>query len=157
MDRGALQSTDVTDGIDSTVTMLAHKLGDTVEVRREYAADLPRIEAYVGELNQVWTNLIDNAVDAMDGEGVLTIRTRAEDASVVVEVADTGAGMTPEVMQRAFETFFTTKETGKGTGLGLDIARRIVVERHGGRIDITSQPGSTTFAVTLPLRPPERR
>jgi signal transduction histidine kinase len=157
MDRGALQSTDVTDGIDSTITMLAHKLGDTVEVRREYAADLPRVEAYVGELNQVWTNLIDNAVDAMDGEGVLTIRTRAEDATVIVEVSDTGAGMTPEVMQRAFETFFTTKETGKGTGLGLDIARRIVVERHGGRIDITSEPGATTFAVTLPLRPPERR
>jgi signal transduction histidine kinase len=157
MDRGALQSTDVTDGIDSTLTMLAHKLGDTVEVRREYAADLPRIEAYVGELNQVWTNLIDNAVDAMDGEGVLTVRTRAEVASVVVEVADTGSGMTPEVRQRAFETFFTTKETGKGTGLGLDIARRIVVERHGGRIDIDSEPGSTTFSVTLPLRPPERR
>ena len=157
MDRGALQSTDVTEGLDSTIAMLAHKLGDGVEVTREYAAGVPMIEAYVGELNQVWTNLIDNAVDAMDGEGVLTVRTRAEDEGVVVEIADTGAGMPPDVVERAFETFFTTKEVGKGTGLGLDIARRIVVERHGGRIGVESQPGATTFVVTLPLRPPERR
>ncbi len=157
MDRGALQTTDVTEGLDSTIAMLAHKLGDGVEVRREYSAGVPTIEAYVGELNQVWTNLIDNAVDAMDAEGVLTVRTRTADAGVVVEIADTGAGMPPEVAERAFETFFTTKEVGKGTGLGLDIARRVVVERHGGHIEVESQPGATTFVVTLPLRPPERR
>ena len=112
--------------------MLGHKLKGGVTVVREYA-DLPQIDAYAGELNQVWTNLIDNAVDAMDGAGTLTVRTRAEGDGVVVEIADTGSGMPPEVVARAFEPFFTTKDVGKGTGLGLDIARRIVVERHGGR------------------------
>jgi signal transduction histidine kinase len=157
MDRGALQSTDVTEGLDSTIAMLAHKLGDRVVVVREYAAGVPSIEASAGELNQVWTNLIDNAVDAMDGEGTLTVRTRAEESGVVVEIADTGPGMPPDVVEHAFETFFTTKEVGKGTGLGLDIARRIVVERHAGTIEVKSAPGATTFAITLPLRPPERR
>ena len=156
MDRGSLQAIDVTDGIDSTVTMLAHKLGAGVAVEREYAPDLPRIEAYAGELNQVWTNLIDNAVDAMDGEGTLSLRAHPEDGMVVVEIADTGSGMPAEVVDRAFEPFFTTKEVGKGTGLGLDIARRIVVERHGGMIEVASVPGATTIRVLLPLRPTDR-
>ena len=103
--------------------------------RARVRRDLPPIDAYAGELNQVWTNLIDNAVDAMDGDGTLTVRTRAEGDGVVVEIADTGPGMPPEVAARAFEPFFTTKDVGKGTGLGLDIARRIVVERHGGLIE----------------------
>jgi len=152
MDRGALQSIAVTEGLDSTIAMLAHKLGDGVVVQREYDPDLPMIEAYAGELNQVWTNLIDNAIDAMDGEGTLRLRTRAEDGAVAVEIVDTGTGISPEVAERAFEPFFTTKEVGKGTGLGLDIARRIVVERHGGRIEIHSVPGATTVVVVLPLR-----
>jgi signal transduction histidine kinase len=125
-----------------------------VTVLREYGAGVPRIEAYAGELNRVWTNLIDNAVDAMDGSGTLRLATRAEGDRVVVEVGDTGPGMPPEVADRAFEAFYTTKEVGRGTGLGLDIARRIVEERHGGAIAIDSRPGGTVLSVRLPIRPP---
>jgi signal transduction histidine kinase len=149
LDRAALQRVDVTEGLDSTLTMLGHKL-DGITVVRDYRPDLPAIEAYPGELNQVWTNLIDNAVDAMDGAGTLRLTAGAEDDGVVVEVADTGPGMPPEVAARAFEPFFTTKEVGSGTGLGLDIARRIVEERHGGAIAITSRPGATALRVRLP-------
>jgi signal transduction histidine kinase len=155
MDRASAQRIDVRDGLESTLTMLGHKLKNGVDVVREYA-DLPEIDAYAGELNQVWTNLIDNAVDAMDGRGTLTLRTRAEGDSVVVEIGDTGPGMPPEVVARAFEPFFTTKDVGRGTGLGLDIARRIVVERHGGLIDIdspTHDGAGTVVRVSLPLRP----
>ena len=153
LDRSSLQRVDVTDGLDSTLVMLGHKLGG-VTVLREYGAGVPPIEAYAGELNRVWTNLIDNAVDAMDGSGTLRLATRAEGDSVVVEVGDTGPGMPPEVAGRAFEAFYTTKEVGKGTGLGLDIARRIVEERHGGAIAIDSRPGRTVLSVRLPIRPP---
>jgi signal transduction histidine kinase len=150
LDRAPVQLIDVADGIDSTLVMLAHALGDGIEVVRGYGADVPQIEANPGELNQVWTNLIDNAVDAMGGRGTLRVTTRVDGDDVVVEIADTGAGMPPEVQARAFEPFFTTKEVGKGTGLGLDISRRIVVERHRGDITITSQPGETVFTVRLP-------
>jgi len=156
MDRGSIQHIDVTEGLDTTLVMLGHKLRDGVEVVRNYGAEVPEIDAYAGELNQVWTNLIDNAVDAMDGQGTLRITTGGDDTHVVVEIADTGAGMPAEVAARAFDAFYTTKEVGKGTGLGLDIARRIVVERHGGTITIDSQPGNTVLRVRLPHRPPER-
>jgi signal transduction histidine kinase len=152
MDRASRQDVDVTEGIESTLVMLGHKLRDGVTVVREYGADVPRVEAYPGELNQVWTNLIDNAVDAMDGAGTLRVVTRREQDSVVVEIADTGSGIAPEVAARAFEAFYTTKDVGKGTGLGLDIARRIVVDRHAGTIDIDSRPGDTVLRVSLPLR-----
>jgi signal transduction histidine kinase len=122
-------------------------------VVRDYEAGLPRIEAYAGELNQVWTNLIDNAADAMSGAGTLRLAARADDGHVLVEVGDTGRGMPPEVAARAFEAFFTTKDVGQGTGLGLDIAQRIVVERHGGTITIDSKPGETVLRVRLPVRP----
>ena len=153
MDRASLQRIDVADGLDSTLLILGPKLRDGVTVVREYGADVPRIEAYAGELNQVWTNLIDNALDAMDGTGTLRISVRAEGDGVVVEVADTGQGMPPEVAARAFDAFYTTKDVGRGTGLGLDIARRIVVERHGGTITIDSRPGETVVRVRLPIRP----
>jgi signal transduction histidine kinase len=155
MDRASAQRIDVRDGLESTLTMLGHKLKSGVTVVREYA-DLPQIEAYPGELNQVWTNLIDNAVDAMDGQGTLTVRTRGQGDWVIVEIADTGPGMPPEVAARAFEPFFTTKDVGRGTGLGLDIARRIVVERHGGLIDIDSPAAEgkgTVMRISLPLKP----
>ncbi len=152
MDRGSLQSVDVRNGIESTLVMLASKLRAGITVERELADDLPPIEAYEGELNQVWTNLVDNAVDAMDGSGTLRLTTRRDGDAVVVEVADTGTGMPPEVVERAFEAFYTTKEVGKGTGLGLDIAQRIVVDRHGGTIEIDSQPGRTVIRVRLPIR-----
>jgi signal transduction histidine kinase len=154
LDRASIQHLDVTDGLDSTLVMLGHRLREGVTVVREYGADVPRIDAYAGELNQVWTNLIDNAVDAMDGAGTLRVATRADGDSVVVEIGDTGPGMPPQVAERAFEPFYTTKEVGKGTGLGLDIARRIVVERHGGTIAIDPRPGETVLRVRLPRRPP---
>jgi signal transduction histidine kinase len=152
MDRASWQEIDVTDGIESTLVMLGHKLGPGVTVVREYAGDVPRIEAYPGELNQVWTNLIDNAIDAMNGTGTLRLATRAEGNDVVVEVGDTGPGMSPQVAARAFEAFYTTKDVGRGTGLGLDIAQRIIVERHGGTITIDSRPGDTVLRVRIPAR-----
>ena len=118
MDRAAMQQIDVTEGLESTLIMLGHKLRDGVVVVRDYSPGLPAIEAYPGELNQVWTNLIDNAVDAMDGPGTLRVSARAMPEHVVVEIADTGAGMPPVVADRAFEAFYTTKDVGKGTGLG---------------------------------------
>ncbi|MCU1678184.1 MAG: histidine kinase [Frankiales bacterium] len=154
MDRASLQHVDVTDGLESTLLVLGHKLGDGVTVVRDYGADVPLLDVYAGELNQVWTNLIDNAVDAMDGSGTIRIATRLDGDAAVVEIGDTGAGMPPSVAARVFEPFFTTKEVGKGTGLGLDIARRIVVERHGGTISVDSRPGETVFRVRLPLSAP---
>ena len=153
MDRTSMQQIDVADGLDSTLVMLGHKLRDGVTVVREYSADVPRIDAYAGELNQVWTNLIDNAVDAMHGTGILRVATRAEQDSVVVEVSDTGPGMSPQEAARAFDAFYTTKEVGKSLGLGLEIAQRIVVERHGGTITIDSRPGNTVLRVRIPIRP----
>lgn len=150
MDRAERQTVDVTDGLESTLLILGHKLRDGVTVKRDYAAGLPRIDAYPGELNQVWTNLIDNAIDAMDGVGTLTLAVRAESDALVVEVIDSGPGMSEVVQRRAFEAFFTTKDVGKGTGLGLDIAHRIVVDRHHGEIEIDSQPGRTIMRVRLP-------
>jgi len=154
MDRASVQRINVTDGLESTLVMLGHKLRGGVTVVRDYGTDVPEIEAYAGELNQVWTNLIDNAVDAMGGAGTLRVATRAEASEVVVEIGDTGPGMSPQVAARAFDAFYTTKDVGKGTGLGLDIAQRIVVERHGGTISIDSRPGETVLRVRLPLRPP---
>jgi signal transduction histidine kinase len=153
MDRSSMQRIDVTSGIESTLTILGHKLRDGVTVVREYGADVPEIEVHAGELNQVWTNLIDNAIDAMEAMGTLRISTRSDNGYVQVEIADTGPGMPPEVAARAFEAFYTTKDVGKGTGLGLDIARRIIVERHGGTITIASQPGETVLRVRIPVRP----
>jgi signal transduction histidine kinase len=153
MDRASSQQIDVTDGIESTLVMLAHKLPADVVIVRDYAVDLPPIDARPGELNQVWTNLIDNAVDAMDGAGTLTISTRVEPQWLVVDIGDTGSGMPAAVAARAFEPFYTTKDVGKGTGLGLDISRRIIVDRHGGQISIDSSPHGTVMHVALPRRP----
>jgi signal transduction histidine kinase len=157
MDRAPLQSFDVHEGLDATLTMLGHKIGDDIEVVRDYDASLPKISAFPGELNQVWTNLIDNAVDAMDGHGKLTVRTRPEgDDRLMVEIGDTGPGIPDEARNRVFEPFFTTKEVGKGTGLGLDIAWRIVVGRHAGEIRLESAPGDTRFQVVVPIRQSEQ-
>jgi signal transduction histidine kinase len=152
MDRASMQRVDVTDGLESTLVMLGHKLGDGITVVRDYGADIPPVEAHAAELNQVWTNLIGNAVEAMDGKGTLRLSTRAEQNNVVIEVADTGSGMPPDVAARAFEPFFTTKDASQSSGLGLDIARRIITERHGGSIDIDSRPGHTVLRVQIPVR-----
>ncbi len=151
MDRASLQSVDVTEGLESTLTVLGHKLRG-VTIRRRYAAEVPQVEAYPGELNQVWTNLIDNAVDAMAGAGTLEIVVQPDVDGVLVQVVDSGPGMSAEVAARAFEPFYTTKDVGKGSGLGLDIARRIVVERHGGSLSVDSHPGRTVLEVRLPRR-----
>jgi signal transduction histidine kinase len=151
LDRAAEQEIDIHDGIEKTLVMLAYKLRAGVEVVRDYDDQVPRILANGSELNQVWTNLIDNAIDAMDGHGQLRIRTRREAHAVVVEISDQGPGIPPEFASRIFDPFFTTKEVGKGTGLGLDIVRRIVVERCRGEVSFASTPGETSFVVRLPL------
>jgi signal transduction histidine kinase len=150
LDRASVQRIDVVEGIESTLVMLRHKTPAAVTVLRDYGPDVPTIEAIPGELNQVWTNLVDNALDAMEGAGILRISTRADGAGVLVEVADTGNGLAEGVREHAFEPFFTTKGVGRGTGLGLDISRRIVVDRHGGEITIGSREGETVAAVRLP-------
>jgi len=155
MDRASMQRTDVTDGLESTLVMLGHMLHDGVTVVRDYGPGVPAVEAHAGELNQVWTNLIGNAVEAMDGKGTMRLSTRVVQNTVVIEVADTGSGMPPHVAARAFEPFFTTKDAATNTGLGLDIARRIITERHGGTIDIDSRPGHTVLRVQLPVRAPQ--
>ncbi len=152
MDRASMQHVDVTEGLESTLVMLGHKLRDGITVVRDYGTGVPLIDAYPGELNQVWTNLIDNAVDAMNGGGTLRLGTRSDGDAVVVEVGDTGSGIPAAVAARAFEAFYTTKDVGKGTGLGLDIARRIVVDRHGGTIEIDSAATETVLRVRLPVR-----
>jgi signal transduction histidine kinase len=151
LDGATFADVDIHPGLETTVTMLGHKLAD-VRVVRELDRSLPPVPAYAAELNQVWTNLIDNAVDAMGGSGVLTLRTRREGDEAVVEVGDDGPGIPEEVRSRIFDAFFTTKPAGSGSGLGLDNVRRILVERHGGSIDVTASPAGTIFIARLPLR-----
>src|SRR4051795_13771337 len=150
MDQAQHSDVDVKPGLESTLVMLARKLSG-IEVRREYAADLPLVPGYPAELNQVWTNLIDNAADALAGSGVLTLRTRADDEAVFVEVADDGPGVSEGVRATLFEPFVTTKPAGEGSGLGLENARRIIEKRHGGSLNNATGPEGTTFCVRLPL------
>ncbi len=151
MDQTPLQEIDIQEGIESTLIILKHKLKYGVTIKRDYG-DLPKIYAYGRELNQVWTNLIDNAIDAMNGKGELTIRTLREQNDVIVEIQDTGSGISEAVRSRIFEPFFTTKGVGAGTGLGLDITRRIVAQRHHGDISVDSKPGATQFRIRLPIQ-----
>jgi signal transduction histidine kinase len=154
MDRSPLQQVDVHDGLESTLTMLKHKLETGIEVARDYDRSLPKLPVYAGELNQVWTNLVDNAADAMegmDGRGRLTVRTARDGDRVLVEIGDNGPGVPEAAAAHLFEPFFTTKPVGQGTGLGLDICWRIVVQRHHGDLRFTSEPGDTRFQVLLPL------
>jgi PAS domain S-box-containing protein len=151
MDQAPVQSVDVREGLDNTLIILHNKLKKGVTVNREYAEDLPVIEAFASELNQVWTNIIDNAIDAMGGEGTLTVRTRQEGPWVVVEIEDDGPGIPQDVQSKIFDPFFTTKGPGQGTGLGLNISRNLIVQKHHGQISVTSKPGRTCFAVRLPI------
>jgi len=150
MDRGSIQRVDVREGLDSTLAMMAHRLGASMNVIREYGADLSPIEANAGELNQVWTNLINNAIDSMGEAGTLRVSIRAERAGLLIEIGDSGTGMTDHVKAHAFDPFFTTREVGQGTGLGLDISRRIIVDRHAGEISIDTLPTETVLRVWLP-------
>lgn len=151
LDQAPVQTVDVHEGLDNTLLIMRHKLKAGISVRREYASDLPKIQAYGSELNQVWTNIIDNAADALDGKGEITLRTRLDGTWVVVEIEDNGPGIPPEIQSRVFDPFFTTKPPGQGTGLGLDISYSIVVHKHRGDIKILSEPGRTCFQVWLPV------
>jgi signal transduction histidine kinase len=154
LDRTPYQPVDIHAGLEATLVMLTGKLKTGIRVVKDYAEDLPQIPGYAAELNQVWTNMIDNAVHAMDGEGTLTLRTAREGDTVLVEIGDDGPGIPPESRSRVFEPFFTTKAVGQGTGLGLDISYRIVVNRHRGDIVVESRPGDTRFQVRLPVDEP---
>jgi signal transduction histidine kinase len=151
MDQAPVQSVDLRKGLENTLIILHNKLKTGVTVIREYADDLPVIQAYASELNQVWTNIIDNAIDAMDGQGTLIVRTRQEDPWVVVEIEDDGPGIPEENLSRIFDPFFTTKGPGEGTGLGLNISRNLVVQKHQGQVSVISRPGKTCFSVRLPI------
>jgi PAS domain S-box-containing protein len=150
-----VQAVDVHEGLDNTLVILRNKLKVGIEVERDYGADVPAIQAWGGELNQVWTNLLDNAAGAMGGKGHITIRTRREGGWVVVEIEDDGPGIPEAVQSRVFDPFFTTKAPGEGTGLGLSTSYSIVTERHKGTISLASRPGHTRFTVRLPVGPPQ--
>ena len=154
MDRASVQTVDVHDGIEDTITILGHKLRPGIQVVREYDRDLPLVEVRGSELNQVWTNLIDNAIGAIGAigeQGTITIRTYREGDHLAVDISDDGPGIPEEVQARIFDPFFTTKEVGQGTGLGLDVVRRIVTERCGGQLEFHSRPGETVFSTRIPL------
>jgi signal transduction histidine kinase len=157
MDRGGLVEVDLREGIETTLIVLGHKLKHTeIEVRRNYDGDLPKLTVHGSELNQVWTNLLDNAIDALGARGTIEISTRADGDCAVVEIVDDGPGIPPELLKRIFDPFFTTKDVGHGTGLGLETARRIVEERHDGSLTVESEPGRTVFGVRLPFTRSDR-
>jgi signal transduction histidine kinase len=151
LDQAPIQELDVRESLETTLIILRPKMGAGISITRDYADDVPRIEAYGSELNQVWTNIIDNALDAVQGQGEIVLRAYAEDGNVVVEVVDDGPGIPPEVQRRIFDPFFTTKGPGAGTGLGLHIAYNIVVHKHHGEIQVSSLPKETRFRVVLPV------
>jgi len=152
LDQGPKQTIDIHEGLDNTLVMLQSRLKPGIEVRRNYATGLPRIEAFGSELNQVWTNIIDNAIDAMDRRGKITLTTRQSGPHVVVEIGDSGPGIPPEILATVFDPFVTTKPPGAGTGLGLNISHGIV-QKHRGEIAVASRPGDTRFTVKLPIDP----
>ena len=152
LDQAPIQEVDVRETLENSLVLLRPKLKMGLSIRRDYADDVPRVEAYGSELNQVWTNIIDNAIDAVQGKGELKLRTYSADSTVVIEITDDGPGIPPEIRQRIFEPFFTTKGPGAGTGLGLHIAYNIVVHRHHGQIQVASKAGETRLRVILPVR-----
>jgi signal transduction histidine kinase len=152
LDQAPIQEVDVEESLENTLVILRPKIKQGISIVRDYADDVPCIEAYGSELNQVWTNIIDNAIDAVRGQGELVLRTYAKDDVIVVEITDNGPGIPPEIQPRIFEPFFTTKAPGVGTGLGLHIAYNIVVHKHHGQLQVASTPGETRFRVTLPIR-----
>ena len=152
LDQAPRQTVNVHDGLDNTLIILRSKLQAGVSIQRQYAPDLPLIDAYGSELNQVWTNLIDNSIDAMGGKGEIQLRTRREGEWVVIDIQDNGPGIPASIQAKIFDPFFTTKAPGQGTGMGLNISHSIIVQRHKGRIDVHSEPGQTRFEVRLPLQ-----
>jgi len=151
-DQATEQDVDIHDGLDNTLVILAYQL-KTMKVQTDYDTTIPPVRTYGSGLNQVWTNILDNAVDATNGEGTIKIRTYREGPMAVVEITDNGDGIPQDVLSRIFEPFYTTKQQGEGTGLGLDIAWRIVTDEHRGRLDAESKPGETTFRIAIPICP----
>ena len=151
LDQAPIQAVDIHEGLDSTLVILRSKLTPEITVHRDYCENLPHIQAFGSQLNQVWTNLIDNAIDAVDGQGQVTLRTRYDDEWVIVEVEDDGSGIADDALPHLFDPFYTTKPPGSGTGLGLNISHNIIVQKHGGRIDVDSRPGRTRFTVRIPI------
>src|SRR5919107_352443 len=152
LDQAPIQEVDVIESLENTLVLLRPKIDAGISITRDYADDVPRIEAYGSELNQVWTNLIDNAIDAIAGKGELILRAFSAENAVTVDVIDHGPGIPPEIQPRIFEPFFTTKAPGVGTGLGLHIAYNIVVHKHRGQLQVASTPGETRLRVVLPIR-----
>lgn len=152
MDQSPVQNVDIVKTLENTLTILNHKLKKGVTVQRDYQKVPLLVNSFGSELSQVWTNIIDNAIDAMGGQGELRVHTYRADDCVVVEIGDNGPGIPPEVQPRIFEPFFTTKGVGEGTGLGLDTVQRIV-KKHRGNIQVHSKPGDTRFQIWLPLAP----
>ena len=152
LDQAPIQEVDVVESLENTLVLLRPRIDANISITRDYADDVPRIEAYGSELNQVWTNLIDNAIDAVEGQGELTLRAFTAESVVTVDVIDDGPGIPPEIQPRIFEPFFTTKAPGVGTGLGLHIAYNIVVHKHRGQIQVASKSGETRLRVVLPMR-----
>jgi len=151
LDQAPVQIINVHEGLDNTLLILRNKLKTGISVRKEYANNLPEINAYGSELNQVWTNILDNAIDALDGSGEIIIRTESDNDEVIVEIEDNGSGIPSEVLPRIFDPFFTTKLPGQGSGLGLDISYNIIVFKHKGDIKVDSQPGKTCFQIRIPV------
>jgi signal transduction histidine kinase len=152
LDQAPIQEVDVVESLENTLVLLRPKITAGITITRDYADDVPRIEAYGSELNQVWTNLIDNAIDALAGRGELTLRAFTAESVVTVEVIDDGPGIPPEIQPRIFEPFYTTKDPGVGTGLGLHTAYNTIVHKHRGQLEVASRPGETRLRVVLPVR-----
>jgi signal transduction histidine kinase len=152
MDRGGVVEVDLREGLETTLTILGHKLKHKrIQIVRDYDGELPRLTVHGAELNQVWTNLLDNAIDALGDHGTITITTRQDGSCAEVDIADDGPGIPSEIRDRVFDPFFTTKDVGRGSGLGLDTSRRILVERHRGSLTLDSAPGRTVFRARLPM------
>jgi signal transduction histidine kinase len=153
LDQAPVQNVDIHEGLENTLVILRHKTKEGIKIVKQYAANLPKVEAYGSELNQVWTNILDNAIDAMNENGEITIRTSEAASQIVVQIQDNGSGIPAEIQKRIFEPFYTTKPPGVGTGLGLHIAYTIV-HKHHGDISLRSRPGETCFEVRLPTELP---
>jgi signal transduction histidine kinase len=152
LDQAPIQSVDIHEGLDNTLAILQSKLNAGIKITRRYDPNLPRIEAYGSELNQVWTNIIDNAIYAVEGEGEISLTTYQTGSWLVVEIQDNGVGISADIQAQVFDPFFTTKPPGSGSGLGLNISHNIITQKHDGMITVDSQPGMTCFQVKLPVK-----
>jgi signal transduction histidine kinase len=151
MDKAPIQSVDIHEGLNDTLVMLRSQLKSGITVQKDFDESLPQVQAYGSELNQVWTNIIDNAINAINGQGEIIIKTFQEEGWLVVRITDTGPGIPEEILGKVFDPFFTTKPPGEGTGLGLNISHNIIVQKHKGKISARSGQGETCFEIKLPL------